>query len=508
MRQVQPVKCRPVVVALLMMLGLAAFLLPGVPLPVAAEGGMTYLEPYPRGEVIIRQPEIGWPVRVHGAKVRRAVLYLEGPGWADPVPLTYDPDKGAYVYHPPELLAPGRYQARIRLEFYGLYQPVERQWTFEIHPDGALPSALMAEAAAPQVQAALEAANDYRERLGLPPFQVHPSLMLSAREHAAYLAANGILSHFQEPGNRGFTGRTVEERAHRAGYFFGVAEDISQQPEPDPVTAIDGLFDAPYHRIPFMLPQAWDWGYGQQDAYHVMNVGVAPMETVRIVHAPAAGETGVPLQWDGHEVPDPLRLHAGAAYPAGYPIVLGAFGDAVREVRLLNARLTDGEGKEQRLYFNTPANDEELRRELILIPVHPLKPDMEYRVAVDWVIVDEDGREQPLHTAWTFQTERRMGEGKKRLHASQEVPAAGEGGIRTEPPAAIRDDVFTHVTFWSDVPLFQSWTGSFSLPVAVSQERLAEWARWLNGRFGIAWDDDERRLRWTVGGYQLEWLFD
>lgn len=491
---------------------LAALLL--APLPAgaarAAEAEMTYLEPYPRGEVMVLEPEIGWPVRVVGTRVGRAVLELAGPGVHERVPLTYDAEKG-YVYRPPQPLPPGRYDVRITLDFVGPYQPVNRQWTFFIHPDGVLPSVLLDEAAAPPIQAALAAANDYRKRLGLAPFQVHPSLIWSARKHAAYLAANGLLSHFQEPGKNLYTGATVEERARRGGYFFGVAEDISQQPEPDPVLAVDGLFDAPYHRIPFLLPQARDWGYGQEDVYHVMNVGLLPMDGIRIVHAPGAGETGVPLQWDGREVPDPLRLHAGAVYPVGYPIVLGAFGDNVRQVRLLSARLTDGSGQECRLYVNTPANDEELQREFILIPVNPLKPGTVYEVTVDWTLVDRNGREQVQHTVWTFQTERRIGEGKRQLHQGLAAPA-GESRAETAgaiQPAAEEDgDSLTQVTFWTNAPMFQSWTGSFSLPVAISYDRLAAGLRWLNGRFGVTWDEGERRLRWQVAGYELEWLFD
>mgnify|MGYP001946382791 FL=1 len=468
---------------------------------------MTYLEPYPRGEVMLLEPEIGWPVRLYGAKVRRAVLQLKGPGAVYTAHLDYDAERGAYVYKPPEPLSPGRYEARISLEFYGWYQPVERQWTFSIHPDAASPSALLSAAASPQVQAALSASNDYRKRLGLAPFQVHPSLMWSAREHAAYLAANGTLSHYQDPGNPRFTGRTAEERAQRGGYFFGVAEDISQQTEADPVLAVDGLFDAPYHRIPFMLPQARDWGYGHRDAYHVLNVGVLPSETVHVIHSPADGEVGVPLQWDGREVPDPLRLHAGAAYPVGYPIVFGVFGDKVEEVRLLSAQLTDGGGQPQRLYINTPENDAELRQEMIFIPDHPLKAGTDYRMTVAWVMVDKDGKEQTLETSWTFQTERRTGEGKKRLHAFLEAPAE-ESGRTVDAQAGDAVDGWTTVTFWSDVPLLRSWIGTFSLPVAVSPEQLAKGARWLDGRFGITWDDEERRLRWRIGGYELEWLFD
>lgn len=513
MRRVHPSArrlARPMLLAVL----LSALLLGLTPPPGAAraaEAEMTFLEPYPRGEVMLLQPEIGWPVRVVGATVRHAVLELRGPGRDGRVRLAYETEKG-YVYRPEQPLAPGRYEALIRLDFAGPYRPVERQWTFSVHPDGVLPSALLSEASIPPVSAALAAANDYRERLGLEPFRVHPSLMWSAKEHAAYLAANGLLSHFQEPGKARYVGATVEERARRAGYFFGVAEDISQQPEPDPVLAMDGLFDAPYHRIPFLLPQARDWGYGQEDVFHVMNVGLLPMADVRIVHAPGDGESGVPLQWNGREVPDPLRVHDGAGYPVGYPIVLGAFGDDIERVRLLSARLSDEGGTELPLYVNTPDNDEELQREIILIPVHPLKPATAYSVSVDWVLVERSGRERVQHTAWTFRTERRVGEGKQQLH---QRPAASEGEERPGdasdgPPTAEGHggESLTQVTFWTNAPWMQSWIGSFSLPFAVSYDRLAPGLRWLHGRFGITWDEEERRLRWQVAGFELEWLFD
>lgn len=474
--------------------------------PVAAEEGITYLPPYPRGEVMVRQPEIGWPVRIHGARVKKATLYLNGKS----VAVRYDKEKGAYVYRPPAILPSGEYQARIRLDFQGPYQPVEQRWSFVIHPDAVSLHPYTERAGTPVQQAALQAANDYRERLGLPPFQVHPSLMLAAEEHANYLEENGLLSHYQEPGKPRFTGRTVEERAQRAGYFQGVAEDISQQAEKDPAVAVDGLFDAPYHRIPLMFPHASDWGYGQKGLYHVVNVGIVPMEKFKVVHYPVDGEKGVPMQWQGNEIPDPLRLHAGVTWPVGYPIVIGAFGDRVKEVRLSQAVLRDGEGREQALYINTPETDEHLKQELILIPVKPLKPNMHYQVRVEWVAVENDGREHPLNTVWSFQTERRPGEGKRQLHA----PATGMEGpesIMTEPDEAGAESDgtgrITHITFWSDLPLLKKWPLSFELPVSLSQERLAGWMERLDGHLGFRWQAEEGRLTWHVGGYEMEWLF-
>ncbi len=476
----------------------------------AAEGGLTYLEPYPRGAVMVRQPEIGWPVRVHGASVRQATLYLSGKSRSVRVNLGYDAAKGAYVYHPPELLPPGEYEARIRLEFQGLYQPVEQHWTFQINRDAVSLRHIMERVETPVQQAALKAANDYRDRLGLPPFQVHPSLMLAAEEHAAYLEENGTLSHYQEPGKPRFTGRTVEERAQRAGYFLGVAEDISQQPEEDPVVAVDGLFDAPYHRIPFMYPHAWEWGYGQKGLFHVINVGIVPMEKVRVVHYPVDGEKGVPMQWKGNEIPDPLRLHADVTLPVGYPLVIGAFGDPVKEVRLFHAVLTDEEGREQALYINTPATDEHLKQELILIPVKPLKPDVQYQVQVDWGVVRNDGTEQTLHTAWSFQTERRPGEGKQQLHAlvlETQVEGTGADEDQRQEMETERAEQITHVTFWSDLPLLKRWSRSFKLPFSLSQERLAGWMGWLDDHLGFQWQAEDGRLTWRVGDYELEWLF-
>ncbi len=100
-------------------------------------------------------------------------------------------------------------------------------------------------------QVSLDYINDFRFRCGLMPFIHDAVLERAAHAHAVYMADNDTLVHYEQPGRPGFTGKTPGDRAIYFGYPTRyVVEDAALVYSP--LDAIDGLFAAPYHRVPLL----------------------------------------------------------------------------------------------------------------------------------------------------------------------------------------------------------------------------------------------------------------
>lgn len=193
---------------------------------------------------------------------------------------------------------------------------------------------------------------------------------MAARLHSQYLALNKGGGHVQSPGAPGFFGATGAARLETFGFVGGSWEGIDFGSH-SPTEAVRSLFDAPYHRLPFLQPGNVRFGSGFQDQYLTVEFGVGDVEGT--VVSPSDGETDVPIQWRNYEVPDPLRAFPGAPKQVGYPIVLVRHG---RKPRLgtVEAKLYGPDAEEVECYL-TPAPD---KAAIILIPRRPLRSKSRY----------------------------------------------------------------------------------------------------------------------------------
>ncbi|WNQ13648.1 stalk domain-containing protein [Paenibacillus aurantius] len=387
-------------------------LTPAVPVtPASAQSATFYTWPAsPSGSVGVAKPVVQMKVKYTGLEVTSYSMMLNGA----PVPVQYDEMSGRFQYSPKENLAPGGYAVGFQLQFKG-YQPKKYAWTFTV-----VPGAVQAFPAWEESQLeALRAVNDIRRQLGLSEVVLNNNLNLSAAAHARYQDKQGIITHEETAGKEGFTGQTLSQRIAYFGYSNdSAAEDISQQTSTSPTEAVDSLFDAPYHRIPFLDPGLKEIGYGQQGSFHVLLFGIegARKSGVETVVSPAGNQRGVAAGWNGHEIPDPLRLHGQAAYPVGYPIMAGFYSPDFKEVRLAGASLADSSGRDIELLLNSPAGDTHLTNQLLLLPAKPLQAGETYRVKLRAVIGKQDGSEEAVDREWTFTTESLSGDGRKVLH--------------------------------------------------------------------------------------------
>ncbi len=399
--------------------------------PTASAESIYYQE-YPQGTIGYKHPEIRFEITKNeiSASLISHRMYLDG----TVVEASLNQDATALTYTSVEELQPGQHTVEVVLTYAG-YESFREKWTFTVSE--------LAFGEVPVIQTAdqiegLKAVNDYRTLFGLDEVQINNLLNHAALAHAQYLAVNheddsDLSLHEESPDGMGFIGETVSERRQYMGYMHALAEDVSYGLG-SLVDSIDGLFDAPYHRTPFLDPSMYEIGIAQAGDYVVIEFGFKDEvpEGVEMVVSPAPGDTDVSTTFDGYEVPDPLRRHTSYKYPVGYALMATLTGDSLESIRLVDARLTDGDGQRVRLLTDTPANDDELYTEVILLPVDPLLPDTGYTASVKIEATLNDGSTQTLDKTWSFRTEQSPGMGRQKLHEDAAAYTAQLGQFRAD----------------------------------------------------------------------------
>ncbi|RKN82243.1 stalk domain-containing protein [Paenibacillus ginsengarvi] len=334
------------------------------------------------------------------------------------VAAVYDKEEEAFLYTPTADLTPGTHTVRMSIVYSG-YEPIDQSWTFTVASD-----AIKQFAAANAAQiVGLAAVNDYRTLFGLPKVVFNDKLNASASSHAAYLDLNKIKQgkddsesmHAENPDKPGFTGKGPFDRAVYFGYTSGVGEDVAYSKD-SIAGSVDSLFDAPYHRSPFLDPYLKEIGISQVGFYTVIEFGMDRQEEPKLVVSPAPGDRYAPTVFGGNEEPDPIRIHSGSEYPVGYPIMAEYYGLGMEQVKVLGADLmNNGTKKSVDFWINSPENDSSLDAAVLLIPRKPLEPDTSYHVMLTLQLT-KGGQRVTEVKEWDFTTEPAAEIGKKKLH--------------------------------------------------------------------------------------------
>ncbi|WP_438433507.1 stalk domain-containing protein [Gorillibacterium sp. sgz500922] len=375
--------------------------------PVKADQAVFYTWPsIPSGTIGVARPDIEMRMSFSGLTLSSYTMTLNG----SKVAATYDRKTETFHYTPSADLTVGSHKVSLQVAFKG-YAMKTYQWSFTVAKDAAKAlgdSTGQAEA--------LQAVNALRKQAGLSAVALNAKLNQAAAAHAGYQAANGLLTHQETKGLKGFTGASLSDRLSYYGYSaYQASEDIRMQSGSTPAQAVMDLYDAPYHRIPFLDPALKEIGYGRSGAYQVLLFGAAEGPAEPAVVASPVG-SAVKAEWDGHETPDPLRLHGGAAYPLGYPLMAGVYGKDVMQVLPVEGSLKTAAGQTVSLLVNGADQDDHLAREVLYLPAKPLKPNTEYRARVVMKAVLKNGSTRTFTKEWTFRT------------ASASGTAAGSGG--------------------------------------------------------------------------------
>ena len=254
-------------------------------------------------------------------------------------------------------------------------------------------AALLGPASSPEAEVR-SLVDGFRQANGLPAVHVNSALQAAARAHIAYLLANHTFGHAEDPGRPKFIGRTPDDRARAFGYVGGNSEAVSYSSE-GLDSAVEGLFDAPYHRAMFLQPGAPDFGAAFGGDTACIKFGDNGVDG--LVESPKDGSRGVPTEWDAIETPDPLRGQPVSG-EVGYPIVLAAFGDNTRRFSFVGSTLKK-DGRTVETIVLHPGNDRHSLTTVILVPRRPLAASARYDVSVT---VSSDGK--TVKRNWSFTT--------------------------------------------------------------------------------------------------------
>lgn len=351
----------------------------------ASDVSVIYGKYGPTGRIEDSAPNLSWKLTpTGGGKITHVRLTLND----QPVPAVFVAASSSVEYQPAAPLRSGLYtvhcQATVDRQLV-----VRQDWSFEIAgKDGGGPAGFA-------VGPVLDSLNELRRVSGLPPFALDSRMSAAAAAHSHYQAINRTTGHFEDPSLAGFTGKAPWDRTAAFGVPGGCYECVCGN-ESDPRKAIQLLFDAPYHRIPFLQSGSPKVGIGMEAGALTIDCALSSESGVGL--SPAPGQSGASRAWDGNEFPSPLRIH-GATGPVGYPIVFAWLtpqmeGLAVRSMRLLDGKVVVP------TYLNTPENDSELRFAAILLPKAALKPETTYTVEVK--ASTAGGRD--LSRTWSFRT--------------------------------------------------------------------------------------------------------
>ncbi len=188
----------------------------------------------------------------------------------------------------------------------------------------------------PEIAATLNAINMYRSWLGIAPLSFDPNLQQAAENHVEYYRLNfgdpnlsGMGLHMETPGNPGFTGETMFDRADAAGYDGLVNENAGLSGSM--WVSTDWFIGTINHRLTLIDPRYTDIGMAAVDddgiVFEIINLGTKDrwdyVTEPEWVAWPPDGATGVGLSFWG-EAPNPFP---GATFPTGYPITLQYHGE-------------------------------------------------------------------------------------------------------------------------------------------------------------------------------------
>jgi len=282
----------------------------------------------------------------------------------------------------------------------------------------AVPLATTADASAADM---LGLTNQLRFAIGSPTVPTDPRLAQAAQNHADYNSANGVLGHFETAGLPYYTGYGPRDRLIAQGWTTSFVSEVATGGSE--LGGVRQLWDAPYHRLGLMHPNATTIGWGHSELNGrqsnvgdiVYDFGLRPVDFVR---SPAHLQTNIPTSWSGGESPSPVP--SGTSGPYGYPIMV--VYSAGQNVQMRGAEIVAPDGTRLPIYYAPQQFEFDYQ---VIVPQRPLAVNTTYHVRFDITVagqfvtnewdfstgstVSGGGQtssvtDSGLHSAWTAQT--------------------------------------------------------------------------------------------------------
>src|SRR5712691_2731491 len=237
--------------------------------------------------------------------------------------------------------------------------------------------------------------NQMRFAIGAPTAPSDPRLVHAAEKHAHYNSANAITGHFETAGLPYYTGYSARDRLIAQGWTTSSVSEVATGGSA--LAGVRQLWDAPYHRLGMMHPQATTIGWGHSSlngrestvADLVYDFGFRAVDFVR---SPGDRQTNIPTSWSGRESPNPLP--AGVSGPVGYPImVVYSVGQSAV---MRAAEVVAPNGTKLPIYYVPQQFESDYQ---VIIPQQPLGANATYHARFDLTV---EG--QFVTNEWDFST--------------------------------------------------------------------------------------------------------
>ena len=266
----------------------------------------------------------------------------------------------------------------------------------------------------------LQLNNQMRFAIGSPTVPADPRLTQAAINHANYSSANGQGGHYETAGLPYYTGYAPRDRLIAAGWTTSFVSEVATGGSG--LAGVRQLWDAPYHRLGMMHPNATNIGWGHSDLNGrettvgdlVYNFGFRAVDFVR---SPANLQTNIPTSWSGRESPNPLP--SGVSGPVGYPIMV--VYSAGQNVQMRAAEVVAPGGTRLAIYYAPQQFEYDYQ---VIIPQRPLVANTTYHVRFDITVAGTyvtnewdfstgstvstapppPPADNGLHSSWTSQT--------------------------------------------------------------------------------------------------------
>ena len=248
--------------------------------------------------------------------------------------------------------------------------------------------------------------NRYRSRLGVLNLTTSEKLRESAKNHADYLATNGIYQndpHGEGSALSGFTGATPTTRCEHVGYSKYCTE-VQAYGGGDLYSALDSLMMTPFHRLSLVHPGVTEIGCSQTGYWIVCDIGlnisdywssIGDMDEPIIY--PANGQV-ISTTFLVNETPMPYPTYSGKFI--GPTLMYWPAGGLVEpEAEVAVYDLTNNKSIQTILTIDTANSN--ASNAIFFNPVEPLELDHEYAV-----YVHDISSENAFEKIWTFKTQK------------------------------------------------------------------------------------------------------
>ncbi len=222
--------------------------------------------------------------------------------------------------------------------------------------------------------------NQLRSVSGSPTLGADPRVVSAAQHHADYDALNGVVGHYETAGLPGYTGYAPRDRVAGAGLVASFVSEVATGGN-GALAGVQQLWDAPYHRLGLMHPNATTLGWGHsslsgRESTVADIVYDFSFRAVDFARSPASGQANVPTSWSGNESPSPLP--SGATRPVGYPIMVVYSGAQTVDMRA--AEIVAPDGSRVPIYYAPQQFERDYQ---VIVPQQPLAAGTRYHLRFD-----------------------------------------------------------------------------------------------------------------------------